>query len=49
MFGCLVDGSWLETTMVCLDDMESCGADNMLTCVDELPSVNDGVSPRSCP
>ena len=49
MLGYPVDESWLETTMVCPDDMESCGADNMLTGVDELPSVNDGVSPRSCP
>ena len=38
MLGCPVDESWLETMMVCSDDMESCGADNMITGVDELPS-----------
>lgn len=46
---CPMGGSWLETTMVCPDDMESCGADNMLTGVDELPSVNDGGLSHSCP
>ena len=49
MLICLKGGSWLEMTMVCPDDLESCGADNMLTGVDELPLEKDGFSPHSCP